>query len=170
MKKSKMKKVFSGIISGVVIALITAVLIALLLGMRFYSVQTGSMYPTYPVGTMVLVEPAKFDDISKGDVITFQLQGSSVVTHRVVGIDKENRLLETKGDNNNTKDGVPVRAKDLIGRVRLGIPLVGYAALFIRTLFGKIVLGVILLAVIFIPLMIGKRNDDKEEQTEKNDE
>ena len=129
------------------------------------------MYPTYPVGTMVLVEPAKFDDISEGDVITFQPSGSSVVTHRVVGIDKENRLLETKGDNNNTKDGAPVKAKDIIGRVRLGVPFVGYVALFIRTVFGKIVLGVILLSVIFISFIKGNRDDDeKEEQTEKFDE
>jgi len=44
---------------------------------------------------MIVVEPVEFDQLRKGDVITF-VSGGMTVTHRLIDIDKDTRQLTTK--------------------------------------------------------------------------
>lgn len=96
-----------------------------------YTVQTSSMRPQMPPGTLVVsrhVDPA---DLRTGDVITYQLRSghSDVVTHRIVGVGRNGRgerLFTTKGDNNATDDPAPVRAVQVRGKVWYHVPYVGY--------------------------------------------
>lgn len=137
----------------------------MLFGVRLYSVQTGSMHPALPIGTMVVVEPVKFEELAEGDVVTYHISTGGVVTHRIIGIDKQQRLLETKGDNNNTADGSPVSFDSVIGRVAYSVPYVGHAALLVRTTFGKIMVVVVLVAVVGFSLIIrySARIDEEED-------
>lgn len=166
-------KVLKNILSTVIYVLIfaagIAVAVLLISGMRLYCVQTGSMEPTYPVGSMIVVEKVDAGQLSDGDVVTYSINNGTVVTHRVIGIDKENRLLTTKGDNNDVADSSAVSFENVIGRVKFGIPYVGYAVLMLNTNFGRIMTCVVVVGVAgtaFIIRMYRRPEDDDEDETD----
>jgi signal peptidase len=74
---------------GCAVALaLVGVVAPLVLGATPYTVLTGSMRPTYPPGTMVVVRPVDVERVAPGDVVTYQLASGrpEVVTHRVVAV------------------------------------------------------------------------------------
>ena len=109
----------------------------ILKGYTVYRVETGSMEPTHPVGSIIYVEDVDPEEISVGDVITFRTgTGSSkVTTHRVIGIDEEGRYI-TKGDNNDDRDLDPGTYERVVGKVVLGISALGYIAPIFLNLYG----------------------------------
>ena len=96
-----------------------------------YSVLTGSMRPSYPPGTLIVVKPTQADTIGVGDVITYQIRSGDpeVVTHRVVEVtradDGEPRFI-TRGDANNVNDDPAVRPVQVRGELWYSIPYLGY--------------------------------------------
>jgi signal peptidase I len=94
------------------------------------TILTGSMEPTYPPGTLIIVKPIATSDIAIGDPITYQLESGrpEVVTHRVVSIASANGELTfiTKGDANNAPDAKPVMPVQIRGTVWYSVPLIGY--------------------------------------------
>lgn len=146
--------------------LLAAVLAAMLLmGYKFFSVSTGSMEPAYPVGTLVIVQPVAFDELSGGDVITFK-SGGAVVTHRVTAIETDDRLIHTKGDNNNTEDFAPVPYENVIGRVVYGVARVGCIVLFAKTRRGIIVCSGIIAVIFFSQVIAGSLEKDENDDGE----
>jgi signal peptidase len=117
-------------------------------GYGFFTVKTGSMTDVYPIGTVIIVQPTDFEDISVNDVISFYLGESSVVTHRVVDIDTTNRTFTTKGDQNNTEDSTPVPYENVIGVPIFSIEKLGYLYMFFNTTKGKVVLGGIVVLIV----------------------
>ena len=95
-----------------------------LLGMQEFTVITGSMEPTIPTGSIVLVKPVAFSEIETGDIISYRSKYHSdvVVTHRVTEIDREKRQLTTKGDANEAQDVNPVTGDQVIGVVIYSLP------------------------------------------------
>lgn len=84
-------------------------------------VMTDSMHPVIKSGDLIIVHPAKAEELAVGDVITFfdpDSNGSSVVTHRIAKIEtkKGELYFTTKGDANNIEDKTPVPASKLIGK------------------------------------------------------
>lgn len=88
---------------------------------RGYVVQTGSMIPTIPPESLVIVH---VDDYSVGQVITF-LRHGGLVTHRLVAVNADGSF-QTKGDANETADASPVLPSDVIGGVVASPPKVGF--------------------------------------------
>lgn len=123
------------VVSWVVAATVGAVALALLVvpaatGSSTFAVLTGSMEPTYPPGTVVVVHPTPMDRLRIGDVVTFQARPDrpAMVTHRVVALrfaPDGTRMLLTRGDANGATDPRPVRAEQVRGRVWYGVPHVG---------------------------------------------
>jgi hypothetical protein len=75
------------------------------------------MRPTLPEAAALLVEPYEGKRIRRGDVVVFNLPGSSeAVVHRVA-VSHEDRLF-TKGDANVAVDISPVSPGDVVGQVR----------------------------------------------------
>jgi len=75
---------------------------------------TGSMKPLFDKGANgIRVRPSRAEDISIGDIISFQQNGVMIV-HRVVeaGEDSEGIYFVTQGDNNIISDG-KVMFKDI---------------------------------------------------------
>ncbi|MFB6096119.1 MAG: signal peptidase I [Haloferacaceae archaeon] len=104
-----------------------------------YVVLSGSMEPAIGVGDVVLVERVSPRDVVVGDVITFAVgNGEIPTTHRVVRVvDGEAGLaFQTKGDANEDPDPALVDANNLVGRVALTIPLIGYVIEFVGTTLG----------------------------------
>ncbi len=155
----------------VVVALMLGMM--LIFGFRLYCVQTGSMEPTYPVGAMIVVEEVEATELKVGDVITFTIGDGTIVTHRIVDVDTKTQQLTTKGDNNNVADSSQISFNNVIGRVKFGIPVIGYAVLLLNTNFGRIMAGVMIVAVIGINLIVrmyekDKEDDEEEEESEKS--
>lgn len=109
-----------------------AVVVPRVAGAVPYTVLTGSMRPSYPPGSLVVVRPVDVADLRVGDVITYQLRSGepAVVTHRVVGIDVVDGevRLRTQGDANEAPDREPVRAAQVRGQAWYSIPYVGHLA------------------------------------------
>lgn len=117
-------------------ALVTALFVPRLAGATPYVVETGSMRPTLPPGTLVVVKPVDPADITAGDVITYQIESGSptVVTHRVIeqGIDMTGEpRWRTQGDANNAADRKWVLPVQLQGRKWYAVPYLGYATSFV---------------------------------------
>jgi signal peptidase len=118
------------------LALIAVVLVAVglgrgaaLVGRQSIVVAGGSMAPSIPVGSAIVVAPVDPATLAVGDVVSMNIGGEhATFTHRVVAvIDRaDGRWIRTKGDANGTPDPTLVPATDVIGRVELALPYVGY--------------------------------------------
>jgi signal peptidase len=145
---------FTSILS-LVVAVAAGLLVAQALGFKPMAVLSGSMEPAYATGSVVFVDTnASAESVAVGDVITYTLSGgTTVVTHRVIAIDKGQGLFTTKGDANDTEDG-PVPFSSFVGRtVGFYIPAVGTLLLTMNTTQG-IAIALFFLAFIVILFMV----------------
>ncbi len=120
-------------------------------GYTIFRITTGSMEPTYPVDTLILVKKTDPSRIQTGDVISFYssdpaLDGA-VNTHRVTGVqtDGTHWSYKTKGDANNVEDTYGTSETELIGKVT-------GSSLFLGKLARLIVNPLLFIPVILIPL------------------
>ena len=158
-------------VSTVIVILVVAFAVFLmgsrLVGLQVFNVISGSMEPTYSVGDLLYVKTVDPDSVKVGDPITFVLNEDLVVaTHRVVGIDKENRQFTTKGDANETEDAAPVHFNNLIGVPVFAVPLLGYVSAYIQSppgMYVAIGLAVVLIGAVFLPDLFTKNNKLEEE-------
>jgi signal peptidase len=92
-----------------------------LFGYQMYVVETGSMIPTLPIGSTLIVRELRQDEeLKAGDIITYSHE-SAAITHRitdlVVGVDGVTRY-QTQGDNpDNSADPWLVNEEDVRGIV-----------------------------------------------------
>ena len=95
-------------------------------GIDKYVVISGSMERELYAGAMVVVNRnAKYEDITRGDIIIFKYEDMNVI-HRVVDrkdIDGESHL-KTKGDSNAHDDGYLTTANNYCGKALFHIPKV----------------------------------------------
>jgi signal peptidase I len=125
---------FKGILWGLIIT----IAVMLLAGYKFMIVSSGSMEPTLPVGSLVIVTPCEYEDLQLGDIVTMDA-GGIALTHRIIGKYNpghdysgvngndnavllpgdegydEQPLWVTQGDNSDTIDGA--LTNDIIGKV-----------------------------------------------------
>ena len=156
------KKVWN-VVSSILVALV--VILALLLvgarlvGLRVFTVLSGSMEPAYHTGSLIYVKKVDPFTIQPGQPITFLLDEDTVATHRVVGVvpDEEDPgviRFRTKGDVNEAEDGALVHCKNVIGTPVFSIPCLGYLADYIQHppgMYVAISAGAILLLLVFLP-------------------
>lgn len=148
-------KNFSSVVVNIIFAVMLLAGLSLILLTIFrykvFAVYTPSMQETYPVGSVVIVDHTLAEDIKPGDAISFVAnEDYLVVTHRVV--EKHENAAEpyfiTQGDSNNSADSGRVYFKNLIGRVVLCIPYLGYLFFLVNKIEYKILLVVVLIVVI----------------------
>lgn len=167
---AKTRKFISALTTWLVIILVTIAILlvaAYICGVRAYTVLSGSMEPTYHVGSLLFVKKADPMSIQAGDPITFLLAEKTVVTHRVVDVIRDDGNLavryRTKGDANNIEDSVLVHSNNLLGKPVFSIPLLGYVANAVQTppgMYIAIAVEALLLLIAFWPV-------EKEEQPKK---
>lgn len=114
-----------------------ALLITGKLPIKVFLVQSGSMEPSIMTGDVIAVKAEDF--YSKGDVVTFKDSTSRIVTHRIVE-SKSGDNFVSKGDANKDSDRESVRKDQIIGKVMIVIPKVGYLVNFSKSLPGLILL------------------------------
>lgn len=97
------------------------------------TILTGSMQPTLPPGTLVVVKPTPVEEIGVGDILTFQLESgkAALVTHRVIARVTDSASGElrfhTQGDANGSPDAAPVMPVQVRGTVWFAVPWIGWA-------------------------------------------
>lgn len=95
------------------------------------------MQPEIKMGSVVVVRPV--DDYKIGDVITFQVaRNKEPTTHRIHDIKVvggEPRYI-TKGDANNAADEREISKREIIGKVLIDIPYLGYVVDFAQKPIG----------------------------------
>lgn len=162
----KLKKIWDTVTTVLVVLVVIFAIFLMgsrLVGLQVFNVISGSMEPTYSVGDLLYVKTVDPDSVKVGDPITFVLNEDLVVaTHRVVGIDSENRRFTTKGDANETEDASPVHFNNLVGVPVFSVPMLGYVSAFIQKppgLYYAIAFGVLLLAAVFLPDMLTKKEE-----------
>lgn len=162
-------KTLNAVIMFVLSALALLMIVPQLMGGRNLAVLSGSMEPVIPVGSLVTVRPVEFEELKEGDVITFQISETTLVTHRIVSIDKEQQLITTKGDANNVEDANPVPFSNVIGKKLFHLPYLGYAVMNIKSPIGiAAICGIVIVLILlnFLPDVIGG-SDEKEAKKEE---
>lgn len=133
-----------------VVALAVLVAVFLLAGPRFgyetHPVLSGSMEPTLPVGGVIVTARTPVDRIETGDIVTLDA-GSSLVTHRVVGLMRSSGevAITTQGDANNEPDSAVVHLANgqLLPKTIFYVPYAGFGTSTIRASTGS--LGLVLI-------------------------
>jgi len=117
---------------------------------RLFIVQSGSMSPTIPAGSIVIVKPQT--TYVSGDIITFKIRDNAnlknpktTVTHRIMQVEKDGSsvVYTTKGDKNQSPDLLQPSSQLVLGKVLFHIPWVGFPISYAKTQTGFILLIVI---------------------------
>lgn len=157
--KQRIRRRRWSIISTILIAIVfifSIVLVALkLAGFELLTILSGSMEPTYHVGSLIYVKKVDPATLKKDDVITFMADEDTIVTHRIYSVLNEANddgtttlKFRTKGDANTVTDGSLVDYRNVIGSPVLSIPYLGYVANFIQRPPG------IYIALVFTTVLI----------------
>lgn len=126
------------------------------MGYQIRIVQSGSMSPTMPLGSALIVKSVENYEV--GDVVTFQRIGDAeATTHRIVDEESdpdEGVMYTMQGDANNTPDQRPVAPREIVGKVFYDIPYLGFLLDFIRQPIGFIlIIGVPALWIVYEQVM-----------------
>ena len=161
----------------VVIVVLLAVLLAgvRVIGFTPYTVLSGSMEPTYHVGSIVYVKKVDPTTLRVGDPITFHLTGNVIATHRIIEVHGEGTPdlgFRTQGDANDTVDGI-TPASAVIGKATFSIPYLGYLSNFLQQPKGLITVvgcGAAVLAISYIidAIFPEKKESEPESGKEEN--
>ena len=141
------------VILGVGAVLTVATIIPRIAGATPYVIETGSMRPSLPPGTLIVDKPADPSAINVGDVITYQLRSGdpTVVTHRVVTMGFDglgNPRYRTQGDTNNAPDAKWVLPEQVRGEKWYAVPYLGYVAFWVNGSARGVIIGIVALGLI----------------------
>lgn len=168
-------KVFKKIINGlticcyVVIAAVVLLISPMIFGNRPMVVLSGSMEPTYEVGSLVYMKETPFEELEVGDVITYGESEDGLVSHRIVNISKISGTVITRGDANDVDDP-EITADKIKGRInsKLYVPFAGYALQTIRKPMVIAGLAIILIVKILMDFLIKEDGSKTKEDTASN--
>ena len=127
-----------------------------ILGVRIFSIQTESMYPTLLPGDLIFDTGVKdTGDLRTGDIITYWtvINGERVLnTHRIHEVyDGGGYLIfSTKGDNNTIADPLTVHESEIVGQYKFRIGGVGKVFDYLQTSTGFLIVIVIPVFLFFL--------------------
>jgi len=120
-----------------------------------YVVLSGSMLPYIEVKDIVVTKKVPAEELEVGDIITFiapdSRYGGISITHRILDKYYDESLgsytYRTKGDNNNVADSALVPNGNILGKVILKVPKLGYIQDILSSKGG-------LIFVVLIPCLV----------------
>ena len=163
----KICNILSGILFILLLLLAFIMFVPNLIGYKGFAVISGSMEPEIHVGSIVYTKPVEFNDLEVGDIIGYKISEDTMVTHRIVSIDEEEGTVITKGDANEAEDANPVNKENIVGKVNLILPLLGYISIYAKTPLGiAAVCAIIAILIIlnFLPDVLEKEGSHKEKK------
>lgn len=147
-------KIITLVSIGAVALLLFAVIVSGVLPYRVFIVHTGSMSPTIPSTSAVIV---RVGDYKVGQPISFYEQGT-VITHRLVKINADG-TIDTKGDANATEDPWHVHTSAIIGGVVAAPAHLGYWIVYLRSPLGLASIVLALLSCWLIWSFVGQTDE-----------
>jgi signal peptidase I len=112
---------------------------------KLFVVRSGSMEPNIPVGSVVFIKPESTYDV--GSVITFgrNTRDEIPTTHRIVEKYTETTPPKylTKGDANDAPDPRQIDHREILGKVFLSVPYIGYAVVVAKEPIGFTILIIV---------------------------
>ena len=151
MTAKKLLQIISTILVALAVLLAVALVGVRLAGIRTFTVLSGSMEPTYHVGSLIYVKKVDSTTIRPGQVPDED--------------DPSTLRFRTKGDANDAEDGSLVHYKNVIGTPVFAIPKLGYAANYIQHppgLYVAISAGAVLLLLTFLPDLLSGGSDKEQ--------
>lgn len=120
-----------------------------------YVVLSGSMLPEIAIKDIVVTKKVPAEELDVGDIITFitpdSRYGGISITHRIIDKYYDEALgsysYRTQGDNNNVADSVLVPNTNVLGKVILKVPKLGYLQDLLSSKGGLII-------VVLIPCLV----------------
>lgn len=165
-----MKKILNTI-STVLVAIVVGLVLVMygpkLVGYEPLMVLSGSMEPTYHVGSLVYVGKTDPTDLKEGDVITFSINDQTLVTHRIIEVNQEEQWVRTKGDANENEDGGTTSFTKIKGVVKFSIPFLGYLAAYLATKSGMIMAVTVVIVILLLsvlPDMLFKESEGEDSE------
>ena len=155
----KILNIITTVLVTVVVLLAAALVGVRLIGLQPYVVLSGSMEPTYHVGSLIYVKSVDYKELKVGDPITYMVSQDTVVTHRIIEVlvdeeDPNTIRYFTQGDANDIPDGSSVHYKNIIGKPVFSVPYLGYVSNYIQNPPGMYVAmagGALLIMLVFLP-------------------
>lgn len=166
-------------ITSIVVALVVVFAFLLvgvrLIGLQVFTVLSGSMEPTYHVGSLIYVKEVDHTELKVGDPITYMVNDDTVVTHRIIEVlvdeeDSNTIRYFTKGDANDVADGSSVHYKNIIGKPVFSIPYLGYVSHYIQNppgMYVAIAAGALLIMLVFLPDVFSDEDDQETPKKKK---
>ena len=146
---SKKKIIGTAISLCAVVIIVWVIVIPLFQGsLRFLVVLSGSMEPSIRPGDIVVSVRDDPSNLNVGDIVSFQkveTAKKTLITHRIVNITDENgtRYYQTKGDANDHPDQLLTPQQNVVGKVVITIPYLGYLPHFVKTPLGFVLIIVL---------------------------
>lgn len=166
------------IISNVLVIFVVALAILLhglqLIGLKPYSVLSGSMQSVYPTGSLLYIKDVSPKTLNVGDIITYKMEGGFLCTHRIIEMvpDEDNPeivRLRTKGDENDTADPL-VDTNNVVGKAVFCIPMLGYLATYMSVPPGKYLAITVAISLILIEILISLVLDNNNKNKTKREQ
>lgn len=128
-------------------------------GIKTFCIISGSMEPNIQINDVVLIKEVQQQEINKGDIISFVVNGETI-THRVKNIESQegDLLYITQGDANNIEDDTKIKFENIEGKYIGKIPKIGKIILALKS---KITLGIVLTILIGLYIIEQKTSNKK---------
>jgi len=169
-EESKAKRILNAVVNAILVIAIALAAICTyvsfvstsgngvpsIFGVRIFSIQTESMYPTLLPGDLIFDVGVKDPgELRNGDIITYWtvINGERVLnTHRIHEIyDGGGYLIfATKGDNNTIADPLTVHESEIVGKYSLRIGGIGKVFDYLQTSTGFLIVIVIPVFLFFL--------------------
>lgn len=141
-------------------------IILLICGVGIYAVETGSMEPTIHQGSLIYVDKYQenevFEKVEIYDDITYKTSSGKILTHRVVDIDLDKNELTTQGIREGAAKDAAISPSQVIGEVKLAIPVIGYIIILLKNIYVDIIIILIIILSIVVSSIIKETKKGKE--------
>jgi len=136
-------------------------------GISFLTVLTGSMEPTLPINSLVILRATDPNTLEVGDIVTYLRPNNTTVTHRIIEVIEnyrgtQERGFRLQGDNNTLADSEVVLGANVIGIIIYNNLFLGQVVVFIQQNIVLIVIYLVLLvALIYVikKFLLGKKGN-----------
>lgn len=138
----------------------------LIAGFSAFVVKTGSMQAEIPQGSLVITKQVDPKSLQVGDDITFMVNQTATITHRIIGITEDfngtgQRAFETQGIMNKEPDKNLVPAVNVVGKVVFHSKVIGKMAIFVGKNWPIMLYAAVVIGGMFVVLKRVMKDDGK---------
>lgn len=139
----------------------------LIAGFSAFVVKTGSMQAEIPQGSLVITKQVDPKSLQVGDDITFMVNQTATITHRIIGITEDfngtgQRAFETQGIMNKEPDKNLVPAVNVVGKVVFHSKVIGKMAIFVGKNWPIMLYAAVVIGGMFVVLKRVMKDDGKQ--------